>query len=369
MTLRLLDTNVFSQNPKRNSLAFKALERLCMAGLVKLIVPRVVYKEFQTQQVKTVLGKFDAAVKGLESLKGLNGIAPSLADLGNRLSDELPGERAAVVAAAQAPFDLWLKSHKAELQNFSGVEMIDAMTAYFDGSPPFKEAKVRNDIPDAILYQAVTRLCAEPLVSVCDDRKLFDALAGLPNNEVVEDLAKFIERDEVQAWLGDLDIKQSVHLFRSALGQLEDEDRFLTNLVESEIGDHLAGTTVRSRSLPSDDHEGTVLSYGEADDVRLFIDDLFYVGSGEFGVPFECKVDATVAYYVFKADWYSDEELTDSVVDHNRHYFEAERQVTLGVKGMLKVKFAVEKFPKLAPMELFEDAEIDSVDRVKISED
>jgi len=46
----VLDTNIYRNNPGRNNLNFQAIEKLANAGWLKLHVPYVVEREFQTQQ-------------------------------------------------------------------------------------------------------------------------------------------------------------------------------------------------------------------------------------------------------------------------------------------------------------------------------
>lgn len=64
----VLDTNIYRDNPRRDNLHFKALEKLSKAGVIRLHIPYVVMREFQTQQREIYSKDLAKTTSGLHSL-------------------------------------------------------------------------------------------------------------------------------------------------------------------------------------------------------------------------------------------------------------------------------------------------------------
>ena len=64
----VLDTNIYRHNPSRDNLNFKAVEKLAAARWLKLHIPYVVEREFQTQQRKIYSKDLEKAKSGLSGL-------------------------------------------------------------------------------------------------------------------------------------------------------------------------------------------------------------------------------------------------------------------------------------------------------------
>ena len=64
----VLDTNVYRSNPSMDNLHFKAIEKLAIAGELKLHIPYVVLREFQTQQRENYSKDLAKAISGLSGL-------------------------------------------------------------------------------------------------------------------------------------------------------------------------------------------------------------------------------------------------------------------------------------------------------------
>jgi hypothetical protein len=85
----LIDTNIYRKDPNQTGLPFKAIERLCKAGALRLHIPYIVLREFQTQQLEQYRKEMQAAFKGISTV------------LDRRLSGEVKSQLAGIKAALE----------------------------------------------------------------------------------------------------------------------------------------------------------------------------------------------------------------------------------------------------------------------------
>lgn len=333
----IIDTNIYRQNPRRDNLPFSALSRLCKAGIVQLYVPYIVLREFQTQQsiqCKKHLAAVTSAARSLENQPGTpEDIGPQLGQLISQLT-----AREEEIAAATETYILdWVTENNALVVNLSADQVHAAMEAYFVGSVPLKEPKVRNDIPDALIFHAVRELATSPLTVVSEDGKLRGACADIAGVGVFSSLAEFIESADVQEEIKELDVVQKIDPIVEALEKLENDTSRLTLTVRKKVSEALLWKKIKSRSIPDDNHEATISSYPEHEEIELDFGATAYFGGGEFGIPFCASLQVEGTYYLFKGDAFQAEERSVSLSEHNDHYYEAEENFDVVVEGLVKV--------------------------------
>jgi PIN domain len=333
----VLDTNIYRSNPRRDNLPFSALSRLCKADVVQLFVPYIVLREFQTQQSTQSKKQLAALVAAARSLGNQPGTPDDLSPQLAHFVDQLTAREAEIAAGAEDYFLGWIKDNKAEVIDLSASQAQSAMEAYFVGGTPLKEPKVRSDIPDALIFQAVRELASSPLTFVCEDEKLRNACAVIPGVTVFSSLPAFIESAGVQDEIKELDVIQKIGPIVSAMEKFEEETAEFTSTVRNKVGESLMWKKIESRSIPDDNHEATISSYSEPEDIEIDFDEAAYFGDGEFGIPFRATLHVTGFYYLFKGDVYRSEGRSVSLSDHNDHYYEAEEQFEVAVKGLVKV--------------------------------
>lgn len=333
----ILDTNIYRTNPRRDSLPFSALSRLCKAGLVQLIVPYVVLREFQTQQSTQCKKQMAAIMSAARSLGNQPGTPEDLSSQLSQLVDQLTARESEITSRTEQYFLDWTKDSKADVVELSATQAQAAVEAYFVGDAPLKEPKVRNDIPDALIFQAVRELASSPLVFVCEDEKLRSACAAIAGVTVFSSLPAFIESAGVQDEIKELDVFQKIGPILSAMEKFEEETSEFTSTVRNKVGEALMWKKIESRCIPDDNHEATISGYSEPDDIELDFGDAAYFGDGEFGIPFSATLQVEGFYYLFKGDVYRAEERRVSLSDHNDHYYEAEETFEIAVDGLVKV--------------------------------
>jgi hypothetical protein len=408
MPLRIiLDTNIFRGDIFRQSQGFKTLSHLCKVGQIELVLPDIVRREFETQ-----LGADDAdAVAKFKKAAGelLERAMP--VDIKNAIDEllkELEAKKAEVVQASAVSFVAWTKEHAVKDLPLSGDQALAAMDAYFNAGKPFKAAKERKDLPDAMIYQSLLQLATEgPLGLVCSDGKLSEACSSIDGVTVYQNLKELIASETVQtlivqgeapkkavqeaeaqptatadSWMEAdvipsltqdaqlLQVGQNIKAIIEGLRQLSLKDQnALTSYVSSHGGESLASTTFHSPSIPGDDREAYIAMFGELNDVQFEWEQAAYHGNSIYIVPFQAAGYFNISYYVPKWDVEEIESRGATYSEHNDYVVEAEEEAELSISGALRVVVAVDYQSGDEIENAIEDLEIDSVDSPMLTED
>lgn len=365
----VLDTNIYRSNPRRDNLPFSALSRLCKADVVQLFVPYIVLREFQTQQSTQVKKQLAALVSAARSLGSQPATPEDLSPQLAQLVGQLTAREAEIALGTEDYFLGWIKDNKAEVIDLSASQAQSAMEAYFVGDTPLKEPKVRSDIPDALIFQAVRELASSPLTFVCEDEKLRYACASIAGVTVFSSLPAFIESAGVQDEIKELDVIQKIGPIVDAMEKFEEATLEFTSTVRNKVGEALMWKKIESRSIPDDNYEATISGYSEPEDIELDFGDAAYFGGGEFGIPFKATLYVTGFYYLFKGDAYRSEGRSVSLSDHNDHYYEAEEEFEVDVDGLVKISCNRDA---LDPGEIdaaITDVSLDSIGSIRLADD
>lgn len=367
----LLDTNIYRKNPSRTDLPFQALERLCKAKIVTLHLPYIVEREFQTQQVANYKKDLEAATSAINSMlrKGLSADQTILAE---STRDSLTNASQEILSDVDTAITDWAMSLDAIRHPITEQQAVAAMESYFQGKPPLKAAKTRDDIPDSFIFQTILSISSEeaPLIVVAEDGKIAEASEAIKGVTVHRSLSSFIESSPMQTEILDLDVIDNLEVISEEIRGYEDETSELSFCLRMNGNSKLLWKKIYSSSIPDDDNEATITGYNEPEDIEFDFDALHYFGSGNFGLPFTYTTTVSACYYIFKADYYClKEERMPSVSDHNDHYFEAEEDFEVSVTGLLKLSVAQEEIKNISAETLGEliSFEIDSIDSIRLA--
>lgn len=337
----VLDTNIYRNNPKRDNLHFKAIEKLSKAGSLCLHIPYVVLREFQTQQRETYSQDLKNAVTGLSGLsKKL--LDKDILDKLSAMNDELENESENILSNAESQITNWANNIGAKLHQLCLDQASLALEAYFQGNPPLKSVKNREDIPDSFIVQSIYKLNSETngIHVVANDKKVRGAFSQEETITTYESLADFIGTDLIQNELKEVDLIDNIGQIVTAIKEFESKSSEIKHFLSSNIGESIIWKTFSNLSIPDDNHEATVISYGEAEDTELDFLEIGYYGNSQFGIPFRLKITVLACYYIFKSDYYCmdpENENVPSVTDHNDHYFQAQQEFELCVSGLVSV--------------------------------
>lgn len=323
-----------------DNLHFKAIETLAIAGELKLHIPYVVLREFQTQQREDYKKDLTTAISGLSGLtkKSLDkAISAKLL----ALKSDLTNNSQNILSSAEEQIVQWAKSIGAELAPLYLDVAHAALEAYFQGKPPLKSIKNRQDIPDSFIVQSILKLYSSNggIHFVTGDIKVLDAVsaAKIPT---YENLASFVESPLIQDKLKDVDLINNIGQIVDALESHEKEEGDIESFLSQHIGEEIVWRTFSDPSIPDDNHEATIDSYYDPKDIELDFTDAKYYGNGQFGVPFALTNTVSAFYYIFKSDYYCMDEENEnlpSISEHNDHYFEAEDEFDLKISGLVSI--------------------------------
>ena len=337
----VLDTNIYRNNPSRDNLHFKALEKLSTAGLLCIHIPYVVLREFQTQQ-REIYSK-DLA----KALSGLSGLSRKLFD--KEVLDKLNATRIAleqdsgsILSNAENQITTWAGNIGAKVYPLCIDQANLALEAYFQGSPPLKSIKNREDIPDSFIVQSINKLASEfnQIHVVAGDGKVRDAFSKQDEIKTYESLSDFIETGDVQNELKEVDLIVNIDQIVEAIQQFESDNSEIQYSLSRDVGEAIVWKTFSDPSIRDDNHEATISSYGEAEDIELDLSNVGYYGNGQFGIPFKLKIIVMADYCIFKSDYYGIDHETEnvpSVTDLNDHYFDAQEEFELYVSGLVSI--------------------------------
>lgn len=150
----VLDTNIYRKNPSRSDLPFQALARLAKAGQVKVHIPYIVEREFQTYRRSLCQDDIRNADSALRSLLKKE-LSPATMTLVQGTLDGIEGYKEALLLDAEQSLPAWANDIGALRQELTIEQSRGALEAYFQGSAPLTEPKKRNDIPDSFIFQAI----------------------------------------------------------------------------------------------------------------------------------------------------------------------------------------------------------------------
>lgn len=370
----VIDTNIYHKDQARSKLPFLALSRLCKAGVVQLHIPYIVEREFQTHLVAGAKDKLEATQKGLEYLVQYEFDADRLNSM-KAVLEHLLNQEKAVIGNVEASFVTWLGSVGAVRHSVSESNARAALEAYFLGTSPLTSPKVRADIPDAFIFQTIVELSkvSAQLFVISADGKVAQASEALEGVSVLKSLGSFIESDPIQTEILHLDVVENLPLICAELEKYEADNNEISHFLQKEANEKIVGRTVHSHSIPDDNHEATIQGYYDPENIELDLSNLSYFGGGQFGLPYSYTSTVTLIYYVYKADYYAlHDDVSPSVTDHNDHYFEAEEERDVTVRGILKIMIPITVLADVSIEDALDgnvEISIDSVDSVELSED
>lgn len=315
---------------------------MASSDLLKLHIPYVIEREFQTQQRKLCDDDLKKALSGLRGMtrKELSkGLSKQVSDL---LKD-LEGMSDSLLDDTENMFSIWADELKADRIPLSLSQASFALEAYFKGDAPLKSIKVREDIPDSFIARSIETILpkVDQLYFVVEDGKLNEAFKDNDKVTTCVSLSEFVSSDLIQEQLLEADLLQNFDDIKKAIASMEGDVKLIEGTVYSKIGDAVVYKTIYHDSIPEDNHEAKISGFYDPDYIELDLEDISYYGDGNFGVPFEVGMEVSVYYYIFKADYYALEDQVGSsapsISDHNDHYFEAEDVFYIQVRGVANV--------------------------------
>jgi hypothetical protein len=325
---------------------------------VQLHVPYVVKYEFLGQRRKEMRAQIKAIKIAAKEIlnESTHDAITEYAEVCLQNGTEV---RARLAEHIDEEFSAWLTEGNAIVHDVAPHHGGQVLKDYFDGAPPYKEIKNRNDIPDSFLWQTVLDLRNEhkPLHVVVNDGAIYKTVKKAEGMLVYGELQQFTDSAECRSALLELEDEIVGSNLERAGTLLHEERDVLGGFVEVGIVSAMYGKTIRDNSIPDDNGEAMVSMVGAPDDLTFDFDNVEYYGDTEIGIPFTTEVECLMNYAIFKADYFTmDDSETKgmSISDLNDHYFDVEQDLTLAVEGVLSLTLNRDNLDK----ENIEDDEI-----------
>ena len=358
----IVDSTEFRRDRTLNKQDLAYLKDLGSKRLIKLHIPWFIYKESTTHTVSELEGTLSKTKSLLSSLEK-NGISPDDVSTVRKLTKQVDDYRITVKDSNKKLWDKYIKDSKATLHPFIESHALKVFEAYFDGGKPFKCIKSRNDISDAFIYLTIVDLSKKDEVHlISDDINLRDKCNSESNVFVYKDFDSFFNSDKMQVislkYLDLLEIEKIESAKRLLLefkDVFEDAVRRYTETVNFiELSD---------TSLPSDNGDVTVRAIDEPSVTIVESEIKFF--SNQFYVPIIVHATASVDYLIYKADYWTYNDLPKFSEDWNDHYYSIDDTFPITLRKTIIVD--IDNFDEDTEPEI----EIDDFDEIEleISED
>lgn len=220
-----------------NSVLLGTLSRLASKGEVRIHVPEVVLQEVTSQHVERISEAMRGASKSIDVLQELSPYSPEFA----RASQLVKKGAAQLSEQLQSRIDTWLREARVAAVPIAPAHGGRVLGRYFSGRPPFRQAKNRQDFPDAFVWEAVIDLIGRSsgIHFVTNDTGFGPAVQELAGKVIVHnDLKELFRTGALPITVADAD--------RELAGKLRGEVATLVDEVRAIVHSSLPG-----RSLPT----------------------------------------------------------------------------------------------------------------------
>ena len=298
----------------------------------------VVEREFATQLEHDQHRRLDTVAREISKALSFDPHGPRSAQLAEQL-EVLQAALSDLVHERSAAFIHWLEQASAIRHPLTLEQASNALDAYFSGAPPFKEPKVRKDIPDSFVFQKVLELSeahGPQLGIVVADERLARAVrdAGIP---VWSSLREFLTSPVVQPLVAEQVIANNqpavdnhvLALAQQATGTIAKalEQALLSDEEVIQYGDHLPGES------------GEIYLSGIDTPHEVHIADIEYIGGMVFLANIVARVELIYQFPLATHDALALNAPTFSVSPLNEHYLEVETTDEFSVSACLELEF------------------------------
>lgn len=311
----VLDTNILHQE-NLTSANMKTLLRLVESGYVTVCIPTLVRREYVTKIISECTAKLQAASSQLDNVVKIARISSMHSRMGEMLGD-LGRLKAEIAGAYEADFSAWSETYRILELPFES-DMIDSvLDDYFAGATPYRSPKSREDILDSMIGKSVDALIGRvgDVGIVVKDGTFRRHLEQRGHARVFDGLEEFLLLEQTKVELSRLDIEANIGALmatladaKGTLGEFAKGSQNLLDTIYLEDGE-VSGI----ERLEIDCFAVRVNGPKVGDVTSLQLDQVEYLGKGQFAVAFVMEARARVDYCASYGH-YLDHEREDSIV-------------------------------------------------------
>ena len=319
----VLDTNIYHNNHTLKTYDFTVLSRMAESECLSLHVPYIVEREFGSFLEQKQRKNVNEVISGLKNILKFE-IPSNYARKLNKILEIMEQNIDDFSTESSKAFVKWLNLKNAVRHSITQELAQHALEAYFNGDPPLKQPKVRNDIPDSFVFQQVLQLgktYKSQLVVVTSDKAL---LAACQQASILchEDLRSFFQSSPAKKCLFQVEYERREHAIMEFVNNLANsniekialllENTLLTDDYRTLSGDY----------IPGENNEIFVGGVNLPYDVKIF--EIAYAGGEEFLVYVSARVELMYEYPMFIYDAVELDPSKYHTSPLNKHYVDVE---------------------------------------------
>ncbi|QOW10115.1 hypothetical protein Q73A0000_06955 [Kaistella flava (ex Peng et al. 2021)] len=332
----IIDSTEYKKDRNLNKKDLSLIKDLGCRNLIINHIPWFVFKECTTATVYESKQKVQEALSALNSLPrlglGRNEIKHSefiinqLSILENKIENSIANQ-----------WIDFIKYSKSILHKFDKDESEVVFKDYFSGNKPFSYLKNRNDIPDAFIYQTIKKISeTEKLYIITNDKKFKESIETLLENTTVYLCFTDLFEDQIfkkilETYNKLIDNEKKLDFINRYLNKYQTE-------IEEEVVefiDDISYLEFYDDKLKSDDNSATI-HYMTDPKLKINFSDIKIIGNEAF-VPISIDCNADIDYAMFKADYWTYDNLPKYSEEINKHYFLIEESVKLKLNQIVVI--------------------------------
>lgn len=334
----IIDSSVLIKNHKLSKGMGLWLKKLSSKNKIELHLPHIVKDEvlssFELSYSKNTTQAFDTFYKLFKK----NDIS---SDLENKL-DEMNKQVEKVYTSKVQELKDFYMSDIFKIDDLHEKDAAKVLANYFKGGSCFSKLKNREDIPDAFIYETLSRFSkVKNVIFLCDDGKLGEVAKNDFNIEVYRSIEDFFESNELVKKIKIKIENEEVYEKESSTVTLLMTLDFYTSATEFGHISEMLTDKLFDESIGDDDSdEMTIVDVIEVPaEIKKW--SVEYLGDGEGVVNFEVDVDVLVEHYVGIHELPSFKSKNDTSVESwNDHVFKIVEPAT--VKAFVESEFSIE---------------------------
>lgn len=320
------------------------LKSLIDDGLVRIHLPELVCREFNTHKTYKILDALDKSVKTINSIdRDAKKNSASLTEKMNALKECISLASKDIEANVEGAFSSWVKEYIVNIIPFDPSNACGVFDDYFKGDGAFRSKKFRDDIPDAFISKSIMTLLEKfgEIVVIIKDGEFSKFLKKVPHVTVLENLRdlfdlggleKSLAHDEIRNYISSTEFSHAIEEYLEKQPQALGSFYFEAEYID---GAEILDVLLLNASLELDAFDQ--IDIIDVTKVRFINDD-------EFSALIKIKMDAGLSYvtdYLSVLSLEKDKARDPSVWSTNGEGIcDVTEMVTLEIIGDLKVKFS-----------------------------
>ena len=333
----LFDTNILRQEGLYSS-RIQRFQRLLKNSECQLIIPEIVIKEYKTKRISIVKDEFSKIEQCFNKLQKKNILQKNEGYVQHSFNHTFQK----CIENVSTEIDSWINEYNIEVYKISNTSIDTLFTNYFEGKGAFREAKCRDDIPDAVIYDAIINIAKNKKLSVVlKDGAFKEALKSVENVTCYSSLEDFLNVDSIKEITLKFDNQNSrINKILSFLGSRDCSINLQSYFSKVGINGIDYSFSKEYLNLPIDydeikliDPEILATEYNK--EKKIYFHDPHYLGGNKFSISFSIESKAYISFNCHAEEY----EYLPYKVRKQFNTKKTEDSTILHVSGVIDVEF------------------------------